>query len=450
MSSRWQAPPKSAPGATQLLASTAAALLLATSSPAVAREPFLSSTGAFGMHSLLAHALHAPPGGKGVLAEEEAQLLKLREEKEGQVRQELARARAELEAQGAETGAGKLCATPFGIDVVGITEAIALTGALVGGTLFCIFVYVCSPLRFLVCAAAADAWVAHSYHSTSHHACTPPGYAARQRKQELERLNEQLRTINLQLRQQARAGTLYAPGLTYVPPGGAAAATDDPAAELSSLAAAVAVAAAPPSPPAPAAEPVPLSSSLYSMDEEMESEEARQCLQALKEGKRFLKAENGSSAMIRFEKALMLAKSLRNQVQERRAMRGLAAASRLAVRVALHECEEKVICKYVSVTFNQSSHRNNTARRSSTWSVFWSSQRKSGTMWAMQTHTAQLQTSTPKLASLRRLHCIMTCTSARWLMGAQCKGVFCCVHAVCTVTVGSFDRAWRCVFWASC
>lgn len=90
-------------------------------------------------HTLLSSTHHpvSPPhthtGGKGVLAEEEAQLLKLREEKEAVVRQELARARAELEAQGAETGAGKLCATPFGIDVVGITEAIALTGALVGG-----------------------------------------------------------------------------------------------------------------------------------------------------------------------------------------------------------------------------------------------------------------------------------------------------------------------------
>jgi hypothetical protein len=51
-----------------------------------------------------------------------------------QVRQELARARAELEAMGVATSEGKLCATPFGIDVVGITEAIALTGALVGGT----------------------------------------------------------------------------------------------------------------------------------------------------------------------------------------------------------------------------------------------------------------------------------------------------------------------------
>jgi hypothetical protein len=65
---------------------------------------------------------------------------------------------------------GKLCATPFGIDIVGITEFVALVGALVGGI------------------------------------------TARQRKAELERLNEQLRKINLSLRQQARAGTVYAPG----------------------------------------------------------------------------------------------------------------------------------------------------------------------------------------------------------------------------------------------
>lgn len=45
----------------------------------------------------------------------------------------------------------------------------------------------------------------------------PAGFSARQRKQELEQLNEKLRKINLNLRQQARAGTVYAPGLTYAP-----------------------------------------------------------------------------------------------------------------------------------------------------------------------------------------------------------------------------------------
>ncbi len=72
---------------------------------------------------------------------------------------------------------GKLCATPFGIDVVGITEVTALIGALVGGI------------------------------------------TARKRKDEVERLNEQLRSINLSLRQQARAGTVYAPGEAQAPQG---------------------------------------------------------------------------------------------------------------------------------------------------------------------------------------------------------------------------------------
>lgn len=41
------------------------------------------------------------------------------------------------------------------------------------------------------------------------------GVTARQRKRELEVLNEQLRKINLNLRQQARASTIYTPGLNF-------------------------------------------------------------------------------------------------------------------------------------------------------------------------------------------------------------------------------------------
>lgn len=44
------------------------------------------------------------------------------------------------------------------------------------------------------------------------------GITARKRKEEVEKLNDQLRSINTQLRMQARAGTMYAPGLTYAPP----------------------------------------------------------------------------------------------------------------------------------------------------------------------------------------------------------------------------------------
>ncbi len=40
----------------------------------------------------------------------------------------------------------------------------------------------------------------------------------------------------------------------------------------------------------------------------------------------------GAKALVQFEKALMLAKFLGNRVQERRAVRGLAAASRIQVR----------------------------------------------------------------------------------------------------------------------
>lgn len=53
------------------------------------------------------------------------------------------------------------------------------------------------------------------------------------------------------------------------------------------------------------------------------------CRDALRAGKRFLKEGNGAAAMVRFEKALMLSKALADKVQERRAMRGLAASARL-------------------------------------------------------------------------------------------------------------------------
>ena len=49
---------------------------------------------------------------------------------------------------------------------------------------------------------------------------------------------------------------------------------------------------------------------------------------------RLLKERNGSSAMVRFEKALMLAKSVNERIYERRSMRGLAAAARLQVRAS--------------------------------------------------------------------------------------------------------------------
>ena len=241
----------------------------------------------------------------------------MRLEKEGEVIQELDRARAELLEEENEPGrAGKLCATPFGVDLVGILVFVALTGALVGGV------------------------------------------SARSRKAEVERLNDQLRKINLSLRQQARAGTVYAPGLNYAPqplsPAGR------PLGELlresgergdvaagGILAAAAAAVAAPPPPAevvassastaAAGAETSSSSSSssspspsvVVSLDDEEVSAELRACVSALREGKRLLKERQGPAAMVRFEKALMLAEALGDKVHEKRAVRGLAAAARL-------------------------------------------------------------------------------------------------------------------------
>ena len=64
------------------------------------------------------------------------------------------------------------------------------------------------------CISAAPIRTQHT--SPARH--TPyAGVIARQRKNEVEELNERLRKINLSLRQQARVSTMYAPGLTYAP-----------------------------------------------------------------------------------------------------------------------------------------------------------------------------------------------------------------------------------------
>ncbi|WIA15256.1 hypothetical protein OEZ85_001928 [Tetradesmus obliquus] len=259
-----------------ILAGTAAA-------PAQAGEPFLAST-----------------GGKGFLADEEQKLLNLRIQAESEARREIQAEREKLEEEARRSQIGKLCATPYGIDIVGITEFIALVGALVGGI------------------------------------------TARQRKAELERLNEQLRKINMSLRQQARAGTVYAPGLSYAPPVGGngngmpSSNGATAVAEPMGMQTVTATVTAPPPPAvssaapaaAPSAAPAP-DKTLFSMDEEEMTSDQIQCRDALRAGKRFLKEANGSAAMVRFEKALMLSMALDNKVQERRATRGLAAAARL-------------------------------------------------------------------------------------------------------------------------
>jgi tetratricopeptide (TPR) repeat protein len=272
------------------LLGVATAVSLALAPPAFAvNGPFLKSTGA-----------------RGILADEEAAIYNLRQEEEKKARDEINLVINEIEEESRRSPANQFCATPFGIDVVGITEFVALTGALVGGI------------------------------------------SARRRKDEMERLNEQLRTINTQLRQQARAGTLFAPGLTYAPPStasnGAAGAEDSARSNKLSLpsgavkpmpmpkATSIPKAVMPAIEAAAAAvgNPEAATVSLVSIDEEDVRPEVKQCQAALKEGKKLLKDSASGPAMVRFEKALMLAKSMGDKVRERRAVRGLAAASRLA------------------------------------------------------------------------------------------------------------------------
>eukprot|EP01025_Chloroclados_australasicus_P036030 TRINITY_DN3665_c0_g1_i1.p1 TRINITY_DN3665_c0_g1~~TRINITY_DN3665_c0_g1_i1.p1 ORF type:complete len:328 (+),score=48.03 TRINITY_DN3665_c0_g1_i1:115-1098(+) len=199
-------------------------------------------------------------GGRGPLAEEESILVQLRKEKEDEVREEIKRERAKFESEAKKTQGGRLCATPFGIDVVGITELIALIGAVVGGV------------------------------------------SARVRKRELERLNNQLRLINRQLRQEARAGVMYAPSLNYTP---ATSPTEQQQSQNIQ------------------------STYEVSDDEEEASPDRLQCREALKEGKKLLKQNQGAAAMVRFEKALMLSRGLGDKIFERRAVRGLAAAAKM-------------------------------------------------------------------------------------------------------------------------
>lgn len=60
---------------------------------------------------------------------------------------------------------------------------------------------------------------------------------------------------------------------------------------------------------------------------------------------RLLKERNGAASLIRFEKALMLSKAAGDKVLERRAVRGLAAASRLQgqYRTAIKHLERVLV-----------------------------------------------------------------------------------------------------------
>ena len=237
--------------------------------------------------------------GNGLLAEEEERLIKLRMTSEAnakrldaQFKQELeqvinrARAEGEAEAKKNFEKGNALCATPFGVDIVGITEGIALLGALVGGL------------------------------------------AAKSRRDEVQKLNEQLRTINVTLRKQARSGIVYAPDMNYAPPldvvtvaetsqqtTTAEAATQTEAEEVKAE-----------STSASSEEEADPSRNNVAVNSSVVREESEATI-SMKKGRRLLEQKKGAAALVQFEKARMLSRSDGNKTQERRAERGLAAAS---------------------------------------------------------------------------------------------------------------------------
>lgn len=107
------------------------------------------------------------------------------------------------------------------------------------------------------------------------------GLVARQRKAELQRLNEQLRQINAALRRQAKIES-YAPNLSYAPAGGRVAETEvivDPRKE--------------------------------------------ELISRLKNGKKFLRNQAPDKAQLEFKAALDLAQNLKEPLREKKAARGL-------------------------------------------------------------------------------------------------------------------------------
>lgn len=113
---------------------------------------------------------------------------------------------------------------------------------------------------------------------------TVGGLLARQRKGELQRVNEQLRQINTALRRQAKIES-YAPTLSYAPVGGRIA-----------------------------------------ENEVIVDPNKQELISRLKSGKYFLRNQDPAKAYEEFKAALELAQSLKDSVEEKKAARGLGAS----------------------------------------------------------------------------------------------------------------------------
>ncbi|CAI5487624.1 unnamed protein product [Closterium sp. Naga37s-1] len=168
-------------------------------------------------------------------------------------------------------------------------------GELLGGADFNTVVAVTCALEFIALTGAAVG-----------------GYMALQQGAEMERINKQLRQINMSLKRQAR---LDAPSLAYSPPPPSAA---SPAAGTSRIAETAA---------APAAD-APAETTRATAVGEMArggSDERAELLRILKEGKKHLRDGHPGSAFVEFHVALSKAKELGDAVEEKKAARGLVA-----------------------------------------------------------------------------------------------------------------------------
>ncbi|XP_051130450.1 protein FLUORESCENT IN BLUE LIGHT, chloroplastic [Andrographis paniculata] len=113
---------------------------------------------------------------------------------------------------------------------------------------------------------------------------TVGGLLARQRRGELQRLNEQLRQINTALRRQAKIES-YAPSLSYTPVGGR-----------------------------------------ISENEVIVDPKKQDLISRLKNGKNFLRNQDLERAYSEFKAALDLAQSLNDPIEQKKAARGLGAS----------------------------------------------------------------------------------------------------------------------------
>ena len=223
------------------------------------------------------------------IREEEAELKALRFEREAERMNQINAVR-EVEEQKARQQVidGKtLCITPFGIDFVGITETVALVGAI------------------------------------------GAGLTSNARKAEIAELNEKLRTINVTLRQQIR-NPATPPGTVTVFPDGGVAANRRMDSDATTAASATRphdsiddfVAHDDPNAPGVSA----AESGAGAGD--FESESMVELKAALREGRSNLKEGGYEKAAALFDKALMLGRMVGDQVQVRRAVRGLSASKR--------------------------------------------------------------------------------------------------------------------------